>query len=366
MDRSKPNQTAGRVITRRRLHAGEDLSVVPLRAIVPLLQELGADPAAVLQRVGMSPDALGDSANRLPFGAAGALVDECARATGCPHFGLLLGIRSGPAAAGLSSELMRHAQTVRDGLQLLIDFQHLHDRGGVVALTPHGADDVELSYVIYHPDTPGTSQVLDASIAISCSIMRSLCGPRWSPAEVMLSRARPPSVSPYRAFYRAPIRFDAPRSAVIFPAWHLDLPIAGTDPDERRRLAALAAELDSARPASVTELTLRTLGRMIVALPPSGDKVAEVLGIKRRRLRERLAAEGTSIKALLEDLRCELARQLLEGSRMPIGEIASTLHYSKPGAFSRAFKAWTGKTPRQWRASTSRGGRSVKAAAGSA
>ncbi len=39
---------------------------------------------------------------------------------------------------------------------------------------------------------------------------------------------------------------------------------------------------------------------------------------------------------------------------MPIGEIAATLHYSRPGAFSRAFKGWTGKTPRQWRAAAGR------------
>ena len=68
-----------------------------------------------------------------------------------------------------------------------------------------------------------------------------------------------------------------------------------------------------------------------------------------RRLRERLEAEGSSVKGLLEDLRYELARQLLEESRLPIGEIAATLQYSKPGAFSRAFKGWTGRTPRQWR-----------------
>jgi AraC-like DNA-binding protein len=77
--------------------------------------------------------------------------------------------------------------------------------------------------------------------------------------------------------------------------------------------------------------------------------------------RERLEAEGSSVKELLADLRCELARQLLEESHMPIGDIASTLHYSKPGAFSRAFKGWTGKTPRQWRKTVSRRARPATA-----
>ena len=73
---------------------------------------------------------------------------------------------------------------------------------------------------------------------------------------------------------------------------------------------------------------MRALTRMVIAMPPSSDKVAEVLGFDARRLRERLEAEGSSVKGLLEALRCELARQLLEESRLPIGEIAATLHYS--------------------------------------
>jgi AraC-like DNA-binding protein len=330
------------------------MSVAPLQAIPPLLRELGVDPASVLKRVGIDPGALTDSANRLPFGLVGRLAEECAAASSCPHFGLLVGIRSGPAAAGIAGELFRHAESVHAALRLFIAHLHLHDRGGVVALSPRGAEVVELSYVIHHPNTPGTAQILDASIAIACSVMRCLCGPQWTPSEVTLSRDRPRIVGPYRSFFRTQIRFDAPRSALVFPTRCLDQPIAGANRVAGAHLLALAAGLNAARPATVTELTMRALSRMVIAMPPSSDKVAEALGIKPRRLRERLEAEGSSVKVLLEDLRCELARQLLEESRLPIGEIASTLHYSTSGAFSRAFKGWTGKSPRQWRATVGR------------
>ncbi len=325
------------------------MSVAPLQAIPPLLRELGVEPASVFERVGVDQGVLADASSRVPFGLVGRLIDECAAASACPHFGLLLGIRAGPAAAGIAGHLFRHAESVHAALRLFIAHLHLHDRGGVVALGSRGAEDVELSYLIHHPNTPGTAQILDASIAIACSVMRCLCGAQWTPSKVMLSHEQPRMVGPYRAFFRAPIRFDAPHSALVFPARFLDLPVAGADPAARTRLLALAAELDAARPATATELTTRALSRMVIAMPPSADRVAEVLGIKPRRLRERLEAEGSSVKGLLEDLRCELARQLLEESRLPIGEIAATLHYSKPGAFSRAFKGWTGKTPREWR-----------------
>ncbi len=313
----------------------------------------------MLERAGVDRGALADASSRVPFDLVGRLIVECVAASACPHFGLLLGIRSGPAAAGIAGHLFRHAESVHAALRLFIAHLHLHDRGGVVALNLHGAEDVELSYLIHHPNTPGTAQILDASIAIACSVMRCLCGARWAPSEVMLSRDRPRLVAPYRSFFRAPIRFDAPHSALIFPARFLDQPVAGADPATRTRLLGLAAELDAARPATITELTIRALTRMVIATSPSTDKVAKVLGIKPRRLRERLEAEGSSAKELLEDLRCELARQLLEDSRMPIADVAATLHYSKPGAFSRAFKGWTGRTPRQWRTAVDRRARAA-------
>ena len=79
-----------------------------------------------------------------------------------------------------------------------------------------------------------------------------------------------------------------------------------------------------------------------------------MLGVSERTLRRRLAADGTSVKALIAEVRGEIARQLLAETRMPIQEIAATLSYAAPGAFSRAFKGWTGKTPQEYRAAAVR------------
>jgi AraC-like DNA-binding protein len=330
-----------------------------LLAIPPLLRELGVEPAPLFERVGIDQRALDDASNRLPFSLAGRLLDECAAASSCPHFGLLVGIRSGPAAAGIAGSLIGHAESVHAALRLFITHLHLHDRGGVAALNARSSGEVELTYLVHHPDTPGAAQILDASIAVACSLMRRLNGSRWAPSAVLLSHARPRDMRPYRAFFRAPITPDAPHSALVFPARCLDQALAAADPIAGNRLLQVAAELDAARPATVTESTVRALSRLIIAMPPAADRVAQALGLKPRRLRERLAAEGSSVKELLEDLRCELARQLLEDSRMPIAEIAATLHYSRPGAFSRAFRCWTGQTPRQWRTAVGRRARAV-------
>jgi 5,10-methenyltetrahydromethanopterin hydrogenase len=190
-------------------HTSEDISVAPLMGIALLLQERGLDASTVLERIGVGPRVFDDAANRLPFDVVGRLVAECAAATACQHFGLLLGKRSGASALGAVAGFARHADTVGAGLLMLL-----------------------------------------------------------------------------------------------------------AHPEARVRLAALADELSAAAPVSAREAVIRALSCMIIAIPPSSEILAQVLGMKPRRLRKRLEAEGTSVK---------------------------------PGAFSRAFREWSGKTPRQWR-----------------
>jgi AraC-like DNA-binding protein len=76
--------------------------------------------------------------------------------------------------------------------------------------------------------------------------------------------------------------------------------------------------------------------------------VARVLGCSRQTLYRRLKAEGTTFEQLLDALRRRLALRLL-GEGLSVKEIAYRLGFSDPAAFSRAFKRWTGASPRDMR-----------------
>jgi AraC-like DNA-binding protein len=55
-------------------------------------------------------------------------------------------------------------------------------------------------------------------------------------------------------------------------------------------------------------------------------------------------------KALANEIRFEIARQLLEDTEVPLGQIGAALGYSEASAFTRAFRRWSGQTPTSWRA----------------
>ncbi len=55
------------------------------------------------------------------------------------------------------------------------------------------------------------------------------------------------------------------------------------------------------------------------------------------------------MQTLLADTRFEIARHLLQNTRLPMSEIAAALCYADSTVFSRAFHNWAGISPRQWR-----------------
>jgi AraC-like DNA-binding protein len=60
-------------------------------------------------------------------------------------------------------------------------------------------------------------------------------------------------------------------------------------------------------------------------------------------------AQGTSFKELVDEIRYEMAQQLLKDTSISLGRIAEILDYSEVSAFTRAFGRWSGTPPGDWR-----------------
>ena len=110
-----------------------------------------------------------------------------------------------------------------------------------------------------------------------------------------------------------------------FPSEWLDRPVPGADADERRRLEALANA--QAQPDLIEKLR-RSLRVLLLNRVDSGDAVAERLAMHRRTLNRRPEALGMTFREVLEDVRFEAARQLLESTELPLDDIADALGYA--------------------------------------
>ena len=146
------------------------------------------------------------------------------------------------ASLGLIGLSMLHSADVGTALRGLILTLHLHGRAVVPTLVVRD-DVVVFSLSPYGDYTVGMQHVADFSIAMACNLMRAMCGPKWVPGEVLFSHRAPADRRPYSCFFKAPLRFGADHTALVFPSGWLAHRVPGANRDMRRALQHAVAAL---------------------------------------------------------------------------------------------------------------------------
>jgi AraC-like DNA-binding protein len=257
-----------------------------------------------------------------------------------------MGMRAGFGSIGLVGYAAVHSRSVGEALDVLVGHLHVHDRSAAPFLTVAG-DMVSFGYVVLDPDIEGLDLVYDGAMAIACSLLRQVRGPDWHPAEVQLPRRAPRDIAPFREFFHARIRFNAESAALLLPKDQLDQPCVRADSYLASALRRMLA--DAGQPGDFADEVRRVLHSLARSGSTSIDDVAQFFRMHRRTVHRRLRDEGTDFRSLLDDVRFGISRQLLRATDTPVTEIAAVVGYSEPSAFTRAFRRWSGKSPREWR-----------------
>jgi AraC-like DNA-binding protein len=311
-----------------------------------LLRELGCDPNQVLPIAGLDPAILSDPDNSIPFVAMGRLLHACVEETGDQCFGLRLGQRSEASTLGVVGRLMQNAPTLGIAVQDFLANQQRNAKGAVpYLLVQDGVFFV--GYAVYQTGVQALDQICDAALAIGLNIVRQLSGSL--PTEVLLSHRAPADVAPYRRFFRAPVRFDADQSALVYPVRSLALAVQGANSEIRTTLEAEVRSYWAVSQPDLEAQVTRILRSRIMLGAPTLEEVADCLSLNPRTLNRRLHDQGTTFRAVFNATRFELARQLLEGTSMGVTEIGATFGYADPSVLTRAFHRWSGMTPTEWR-----------------
>ncbi|MBM6595259.1 helix-turn-helix domain-containing protein [Microvirga pudoricolor] len=99
-----------------------------------------------------------------------------------------------------------------------------------------------------------------------------------------------------------------------------------------------------------TEDLRRLLRTELLKSTCSAAKVARLFSMHRRTMSRHLRTEGLAFRQVANQIRYEIACQLLQNTDMALSQIAAALKYSEPSAFTRAFRRWSGQAPSAWRA----------------
>jgi len=317
-------------------------------SILPLLRARGIDPVPVFAEAGLTPACFGDPDNVVPYATLGRLVAASARVTRLPDWGLRVGAETGVASLGIIGFLVQNSPDVGSALRNLVEHLHLHDRGASSTFQIEDGT-AALGYAIHQNGVEAADHIADAAIAIACNTMRGLCGAGWAPTTVLLMHREPADVSPFGRFFRAPVQFGADRNALTFPVRCLAQPLPSADEGLRSMLERQVLEFGVREQGSVDHMR-RVLRTLLQTGEATEERLAHLFAMHRRTVNRRLQAQGTTFRKLVDEVRYEVARHLLESSELPVIDIAGMLNYADASAFTRAFRRWSGTTPAQWRA----------------
>ena len=320
-----------------------------------VVSERGGDGAALAARFGLPPDIINAAEVILPLRDLHRFFDAAEREAGVPSLGLHM-VKSVPARRFSAIEYgAKTAPTVRAALSHVARAIPLFNEHVVVTFEERAEEGLIRQSIPGRPLCVGRV----ANEFFSARVFAGLreAAPGLTLRRVFFAHPRPEAgLKELKAFFCVEARaleFGAEANGLVFARQELDRELATRD-DALAELVRLYVESELARrraePGGGLVSQVRELVRgEIENGGPGIANVAERLRMSPRSLQRRLHQHGTSLHAVLQLVREELARTWVVEGRRPLLEIAFALGYAELAPFVRAFKRWTNQTPAAYR-----------------
>jgi AraC-like DNA-binding protein len=330
---------------------GIDITVGVLGQLRKYAEARGLDFGAVMRAADADPGLLGDPDGRIAIEAYLDIEDEAARASADPFLGLHMGEFFEPGDWSVAGYYMTRCATlgevfVKGGRYARIVGNLIEARGWLVP----GAVRVRLAVPRWAPEM--SRHCFEATLSSSVCMARRLSGADVVPVAVRLPCEAPADDAEYRRVFRCPIQFGSKSPGMDLPISILSAPVLDPDPESAARFESWAEE----RLAALEPLRMASGRAMRILLERLDDPrlsaraVAREMGLSLRGLQADLAGEGTDFGSLLREARESLARGYLREGKS-VEDITCLLGFSDVSVFRKAFKKWTGMTPREYRLS---------------
>lgn len=307
-----------------------------------------------LRSIGLDPEQLGDPDGRVPLAALESVLERRGGSPSDLPIGLELARDVGPATFGTLGLIIQACSRFSDVLEALVRFNGLSSSVGHVSVL-HTLDGVHVRWECRAGGPHFRRHATEYVLASFVGLVR-----RWVPGGddhlrgVRLAQARPERRAVrerYRASFGVPVTYDEPVACVVLDPAVLALRMPGGDALVKdlleqhtvSRLGRRAAE------SSFADAVRAQIAALMVVRAPTRDAVARRMGTSVRSLVRRLGASGTSFRELLDDERARSAEERLRGTGDGIDSVASALGFGSARAFSRWFKARSGRSPGDFR-----------------
>jgi AraC-like DNA-binding protein len=329
------------------------VSVTVLSQMFLYLTHLKVDIDEFLRFIGVDPEFIKTYDVQLPVETYLHIQDEAAEYVHDPYFGLHMGEFAEAGSWSILGYLMMNCKTLGDALEKSGRYSRII--GNLIEAR------IELHFprarAIYFtpPHAPKMSRhCFEATFSSSVRMVRMLTGMSINPVEATFIYPQPESTIEYERIFCCPVRFGQKHNSMMFEMSVANLPVRMANPmllehfEQYARDFLAQLERNDETSQAVTKIILSRLDDENLSI----DKVAREMAVSVRTLQKRLEDEGVVFSDLLKDVRHRLAQKYLH-ENYSVEQITYLLGFSEPSVFRKAFKKWSGVTPREYRESSS-------------
>jgi len=330
---------------------------LPIYYMAQIKQQLDfwqLDSEAWLQHNHITANQLTNFEETIDFATYEALILSAIALSKNDALGLYIGERIGLTSHGMLGFALLNCSSIREAMAVVQEY--INTRTPFISIEiVETSEDFSIIFNEIMSFDSVKNTFLEAMFVTFNNILSQLTFAAIKLSEVHFNYAKPHYASQYARFFNCPIEFHQSKNAMRFAASMLNIPLRLADPISLKQARQLCdAELAKMANNNIApNLSIRVKEMLLNAMGhfPTLEKTASRLHMTTRTLHRHLKSEGTSYRQILENVSHTIATQQLINTNITVEEISLLLGYIDVANFRRAFKRWTGMTPRDYRLS---------------
>ena len=249
------------------------------------------------------------------------------------------------------AELVSHCSTLGELLAKAVNFYNLVSNDIPMQLSQSEGNAV-LSFTMNQPQLDPEHFMTEFWLVIWHRFPSWYIGEPIRLRETHFTFKSPTHRSELQIMFPGQLQFKRSANRLIFDAQYLDKPLVRSDQELAAFVQNAPADVMTI-PGSDTTLEAQ-IERIIGQRDPDRlvfapiHELAKELGVSSQTLHRRLKESATSYQKIKDNLRREVAIHKLVNERLSVEQVAEVVGFTESRSFTRAFKHWTGLTPREY------------------
>lgn len=331
------------------------MNVIPLvrvNAFLPFLKflnHIGSPTDRLLEQVKLPVFALDDPEALLPLYQSFVFIEQAAKIEKIEMFGILVGQQTQITDLGIFGHLLHQTLTLYDLLCTIERMIASYNSGQRAWLVEEG-DRVWLHNQYTCPSAIENQQARLYDVMLYLKAIQLATGKGWQPLELRFRSDYSRKFTEIEEFANVPLHFNQPTDAIAIPKALLCMPLQPSRAFQTLSPRECCQQLQASAPSSDLSKSLQQLLQSLLRDSyPDISLAAEAAGVSVRSFQRRLAEVNLSYSRIVEQVRFDRAIYLLHQPTIQLIDIAFELGYTDAANFTRAFKRWTGISPREFR-----------------